>query len=199
MESAPDPKKTWTLDKAALDAFLSFLDTNRWRAGETYEKLRQRLLTFFRGRGCWNSEELVDETMDRLIRKCGETEVRDLGSFSLAIARRVAAEGFKNAKRATPIDEVGEPVQPPSIDPETKQEKERRLRCLDECMEQLGPDDHELVERWYIYDKSEKAEDKRRLAESRGVSLETLRVQAHRARQRLRKLVEGCLAESRTE
>jgi RNA polymerase sigma factor (sigma-70 family) len=200
MESTPVSKEKWALDGPALDAFLTYLDADRDRAGEKYENIRQKLLTFFRCNGCWNPEDLVDDTIDRMIRRLRDVEVQNLMSFIRGIARKVAWEYHQKARQAkeTPLDEVGELPQLGGPDPEIESEVDRRLRCLDKCVALLDPDDRELIMQWYIYDKGQKIENKRRLAELRSASPGALRVQAYRARNRLQKLVEKCLAESRT-
>jgi DNA-directed RNA polymerase specialized sigma24 family protein len=198
METAPARKGKWILEQSALDAFLSYLDSDRERAGEGYEKIRRKLLTFFQARGFWNAEDLVDETIDRVVRRLSETEIHALMPFLIGIARKVASEEFQdsaNQKRAS-LDQVGELVQPVG-DAETLDEAEQRMRCLENSLALLDAPDREVIVEWFRFEKRAKIENRQRLAESRGASPETLRVQAFRARERLRRLVGRCLSESR--
>jgi len=192
-------KEKWRLDEKSFDALLNYLDADRERAGEKYEKIRQKLLSFFRGRGCWNDAELADDTIDRVSRRIGEGEdVRDLMSFILGFARKVASEHYGKTRQAKPVPlhEISELEQPSDVYTQKELEDDRRLRCIERCIKRLRPDDRELILQWHQFDKAKKIESKERLAGLRTVSLGTLRTQACRARQRLRKLVYESLAES---
>jgi RNA polymerase sigma factor (sigma-70 family) len=195
MEGSTARSGKWTLTSQALEVFLTYLDPERERAGEKYEAIRRTLITFFRCNGCWNAEDPVDETIDRVIRRLGEVEVRNLMPFIRGVARHVVSEKHKNQKkgREVPLEEVPEPSQWRSLGEESEQEMDRRLECLDQCVRRLDQNDRELVREWYTYDKSQKIEHKRQLAAARGISAQTLRVRAHRVRQRLQGLVEECL------
>jgi len=198
MDSAPARKEKWTLDQKALDAFLRHLDPDRERAGEKYESLRQKLLTFFRCNNCWHGEDLADEAINRVIRRLDE--IRDLRPFIKGVARTVALEYHQKAKQVketTPAD-FAELAQSVTGDPEHELEVERRLRCIDSCMPLLQANERELITQWYSYDKHQRIENKKKLAHLRGASAGALRVQAYRARKRLQELVEKCLEKSRT-
>jgi DNA-directed RNA polymerase specialized sigma24 family protein len=192
MDFSAAARQKWTLTPDALEAFLRYLDADRERAGAQYEQIRRKLLTFFRCNGCWNGEELVDETLDRVIRRLSEVEVRCLMPFIRGVARHLVFEHHKRAKEV-PLTAAAEPPHPGGVDQEREEEMDRRLRCLRESVPRLDPPDQELVLAWYVYEKSDKIANTRRLAAARGTSPATLRVQAHRARRRLQHLVEDCL------
>jgi len=189
-------RNKWTLDNQALEAFLNYLDSNRDRAGERYETIRQMLLSFFQGRGCGGAEDLVDVTIDHIIRRIDD--IHDLPKFTLGVARKVALQFFRQPEqaRAVPLADIGELSDPTETDPKRELEVDRRLRCIEKCISSLSPGERELVTEWFIFDKGQKIENKRKLAGLRGISRETLRVRACRARKRLRELVDKCLAES---
>ena len=199
MESESTRNEKWTLTRESLEVFLSYLDSDSERAGEKYENIRQKLITFFRCNGCSAAEDLVDETIDRVIRRLGEVEIRELMPFIRGVGRKVASETYQRAQKAReiPLSDAGNLSQPLDADPETEREIDQRLQCLERCVPLLNQSDRELIMQWYIYDKGQKIENKRRLGELRGASPGALRVQACRARKRLQKLVEECLAESR--
>ena len=70
-----------------------------------------------------------------------------------------------------------------------------RLDCLDECMRILTTAERRLVIGYYEKKKSENIRHRREMAERLGISLGTLRVQAHRVRGKLAACVDKCLAE----
>jgi DNA-directed RNA polymerase specialized sigma24 family protein len=200
MESESARNEKWTLTRESLEVFLNYLDADRERAGEKYETIRQKLLTLFRCNGCWTAEDLVDETIDRVIRRLGEVEVRELMPFIRGVGRKVVSETYQKAQKAReiPLADDDKLSQPLDADPESERELDQRLQCLEKCVPLLNQNDRELIMQWYIYDKGQKIENRRRLAELRSASQGALRVQAFRARKRLQELVKECLAESRT-
>ena len=183
------------MTREALESFLSYLDNDRDAAGEKYEQIRRTLVTFFRCNGCWNAEDHVDETIDRVIRRLGEIEVRNLMPFLRGVARHVVSEIHKKRKTVA-LSDVPEPRMIRESDEAEERDTDQRLRCLECCVRLLNEKDRDLVMRWFLYDKGQKIEDKRQLAEARGVSLATLRVQAFRIRRRLEELVRECLVSS---
>jgi hypothetical protein len=120
-----------------------------------------------------------------------------LMSFIRGVARHVVSEKQKRAKELS-LHDVPEPVHR-TANEEREQEMDRRARCLKESLPRLDPADRELVLGWYAYEKGSRSANIRRLADLRGTSPATLRVQAHRARRRLYRLVEDCLKKKGTE
>jgi RNA polymerase sigma factor (sigma-70 family) len=184
----------WTLTREALDVFLARLDPDRDRAGQSYEQLRRKLVTFFRCHGCWDAEGLVDETIDRAIRRLGEIEVHDLVSFIRGVARHVASEIHKIRIQVVPLDAAPEPFRHDSTDIDKQATDEKQLRCLEKCSVQLSERDRDLIFEYYKYEKSQKIENKRKMAEAMGITLGGLRVRAFRARQQLEDCITNCVA-----
>jgi len=179
----------WTLSKESLDAFLLRLNSEREPAGREYENVRRKLLTFFRCNGCWDAEVLVDETIDRVIRRHGEVEIRELMPFIRGVARRVASEHHK-AYREVPLEEVKEPSQrDPNVWDDEIVADAVRLKCLEECVKRLGPEDREMIVGYYMGEKGQKIENKRKLAQQFGITTAALRVRAFRVRERLQVLL----------
>jgi DNA-directed RNA polymerase specialized sigma24 family protein len=189
----PRPEK-WTLTKEALDVFLARLDADRDRAGESYEQVRRKLVTFFRCNGCWDAERLVDETIDRVIRRLGEVDVIDLMAFIRGVARHVASEAHKISIQVIALDDAAEPSRQRCADPEAEELTEKRLGGLEKCARYLSHQDRELVFDYYRYDKTEKIENKRKMAQNMGITAGALRVRAFRARQHLEDCITNCIA-----
>ncbi len=70
--------------------------------------------------------------------------------------------------------------------------------CLEASMEELDPDERELILEYYLYDKSAKIDYRKKLATRRGLAMNALRIKAYRIRQRLYERMLDCLA-SRTQ
>ena len=176
-------KAQFVLTRETLDRFLARLDPDREEAGKQYEALRRKLITFFRFRDCPEAEDLTDETIDRIIRKQGEEEIQAVIPYVLAFARRVASEAHRR-----------EPPGPPPPEPPPGG-GERQLQFLDGCMELLLRTERALILNYYLNEKGQKIEDKRRIASSMGLAPTALRVRAYRIRRRL----EDCVARKLNE
>jgi DNA-directed RNA polymerase specialized sigma24 family protein len=182
------------MTKEEFEAFLASLDPDREGAGEKYEQIRRKLLTFFRGRGLIDSEDAVDKVFDRSAKRSIKGGIENIASFVFGVARKVASE-FHRETRETPLNDAeGPPVNP--TDDEEDQMAEIRYRCLRRCLGLLEPEQRELVVAWYLYDKGEKIENRKRLAAQRLTTVETLKVRAFRARRKLRLLVEECMMQA---
>src|SRR5688572_21938576 len=62
-------KKGWVITREAFDRMLAELHPDIERAGEQYEKIRQKLVKLFEWRGCPHAEECADETFNRVAKK----------------------------------------------------------------------------------------------------------------------------------
>jgi DNA-directed RNA polymerase specialized sigma24 family protein len=191
MEEAGVQRTKWVLTEEALQQFLAYLDPDPNRAGEKYEEIRRKLMTFFRCNGFWNAEDPVDETIDRTIRRL--SEVRELMPFIRGVARHVASEVRRRAPKETPIENTPELASQGQTDEEGERCFSRRLECVYKCADRLPPGDREIILQYYHYDKSQKIENKRNLATVFGITTATLRVRAYRARKQLEKLVMECM------
>lgn len=188
-----------SMTERELSDFLLRLHSDRDRAGEEYERIRQRIIDFFRFHHCLDAEKLADETIDRAIRRLQETDVGDVRTYLFGVASYVLRETFKRPEYEVPLDPERVPV---FVDPnrawEQKSEDhlyERRLTCLRQCLQMLQAREQRLI---LDYDLEEGSIEKRRkLAESLGITPSNLRVQMFRVRRKLRGLVEECLRHSK--
>jgi len=177
-------KREWVLSQEAFHAFLACLDPDRTRAGEKYEALRRKLITFFHNRDCPEAEDLADETIDRVTRRLGEVEVHDLPKFVLGVARRVASEKHRDPA-------------PPRRAPLPAAVPEEGLAALDQCLERLAAEERALILEYYRYEMSRKVRFREAMAAALGITTAALRVRAYRIRQQLQKCVAERLKQNR--
>jgi hypothetical protein len=97
MERAQSSRKKRELTPEAFTKLLAILDPDPETAGGKYEQLRRKLIKFFEWRGSFISDELADETLNRLARKIDEGEEieKNVFALSLGIARFVLLETLK--------------------------------------------------------------------------------------------------------
>jgi DNA-directed RNA polymerase specialized sigma24 family protein len=72
-------------------------------------------------------------------------------------------------------------------------DSEARIECLRKCLAGLSSDNSELIIQYYQGDKGEKIENRKKLTERLGVSVNTLRMRTLRLREKLQSCVEDCV------
>jgi DNA-directed RNA polymerase specialized sigma24 family protein len=190
LSSVPATKTEWELTPEAFDGLLSWLNPDRELAGRKYEEIRRKLITILSCRGCTCSEDLTDETLNRVARKVPEIIDNYVGNPALyfyGVAHKVHLEWLRRNGRAL--------VPPPAPDPpeETEQEHE----CLEQCMEQLTSKSRELVSQYHREEKKAKIDGRKELADRLGIGVNALRIRAHRIRAGLQECVVLCLSKTR--
>src|SRR6185503_448413 len=135
-------KKDWVLTEESFEALLVWLDPNRDLAGRKYEEIRTRLIKIFTCRGCYDAEDLADETINRVVNKLSEITPTFIGKFEeknryfYGVAKKVHLE-YSRKKPLPPSPPASLPFHPDEIEPE--------FDCLEKCMQRLTPDNRELV------------------------------------------------------
>jgi DNA-directed RNA polymerase specialized sigma24 family protein len=182
----------WSLTREAFDALLESLDSDRDRAGQIYQDIRDHLIRMFVWRGCSLAEEYADETINRVARKLTTGEhPSDLPTYFFGVARMLLKEFHKEQER----DRRALQELPHQLNAATfSEEQELRISCLERCLQKQTESARHTVLAYYQGDKREKIENRKRLAKQLNVSLNTLRMQALRLRERLESCVLLCLA-----
>ena len=194
----------WVLTQPVFAKLLAHLDADAERAGEKYEQIRRAIVKYFESRGCAWSHELADETINRVARKISEgTEIQEtsLSGYFYGVARNVFREYLRDpALNATPVESLPRGQHPASSSYEAslraseQADVERHLECLESCVEKLPAGTRGLIISYYECDKGSKVEYRRKLAETSGLSPNSLRIRVHRIREKLEKCVEECAA-----
>jgi hypothetical protein len=175
-----------------FETLLSWLDHDRDVAGQRYETIRNRLIRIFYANGHQAAEEIADETMDRVCRKARHLITSFSGDpalFFYGVGKKVLLE-YSRKPRSVELPRDLE-RKTSSDDPETEH------TCLDRCLRKIRSDDRSLIVEYYQGEKRDKIERRNRLAKTRNITNEGLRVRAHRIRGSLQKCVENCVAENR--
>jgi len=186
------------LTREEFARFLAVLDCDRSRAAEKYEILRRKLVKLFERQQCIHTEELADETIDRLVKKLGTEQVRDINLFAYGIARNICLEVRRKTHRLVSIQDYNREGLPSGdTDPEESIIAElgnaRGLECLAKCLRSLPLDYHELIIKYYQGEKQVRIKQRKELAKRRGISIEALRSEANAVREKLRSCMNRCL------
>jgi len=180
----------------SLDPLLERLGVTGDVAPE-YERLRSRLVVYFRLRFPADAEALADEAIDRLTRRLSEgTPVQNLAAYALGIARLIVLE--TNARQRKERDAAREALLQAELQ-EPEAEPDAALAALKACLEGLGTDAASLILEYYAADQgASRIERRQRLAERAGLSLNALRNRALRIRLSLESCVQARLEAAAT-
>lgn len=183
---------------------MSTLAADRTQAGEQYEQIRHSLILFFTFRGATDPHELADETINRAagrLREGAAISTQNPASYFYGIARNVWRELRAQPVTTEPLDDdtplrhsVTATPQELLEHAEQKQDYERRLRCLENCLQSLAAQDRELIMEYYQGEGGIKIEHRQDLAARFNISLKTLRNKTSKLRGEIAECVKKCLA-----
>jgi DNA-directed RNA polymerase specialized sigma24 family protein len=179
--------------RTAFRRFLEWLDEGVDSGGQKYLEIRRRLVSYFDRKNCSSSEDLADETLDRVTRRLDEESAITCASpahFCYIVAKYVFLEYQRRPlRRWEGLDAVSVLV---AQAPEPRDPVEKRFRCLNRCLKKLKPDERELIVEYYRGDQRWKIEHRRGLAAQLGLTANALSIRACRIRDRLEKCVKTC-------
>ncbi|MEK6336011.1 MAG: hypothetical protein AABM67_13865 [Acidobacteriota bacterium] len=169
-----------------FEGFLEWLNPDRDRAGEEYERLRFRLCTFFSQRQCGFADELADETINRVILKSSEEQIENKMAYCYGVARNVYRESLRKERPHLNVDEV-------NIAAKVPEEPSFSRECLDKCLDKLSPDNRSLLLDYFSEARQAKVELHRRISETLQTTQTALRMRVMRTKQKLKICVQECM------
>jgi DNA-directed RNA polymerase specialized sigma24 family protein len=194
------------LTKLAFNRLLEWLDDGVDSDGENYIEMRRRLVSYFDRRNRLSSDELADETLNRIgrtLEKTGSIAVSPPARYCYVVARFVLLEDFRRERRRVRLDversDGGSSRRVATLleRDEGLAEREERLECLDCCLQLLKPEQRELIGEYYRDARRQKIEHRRDLAKRLGISMNALGIRACRIRDALEACVEARRREQR--
>jgi DNA-directed RNA polymerase specialized sigma24 family protein len=181
--------------KLAFNRLLQWLDDGVDSHGERYLDMRRRLVAYFDRRHRPAPDELADETLGRIVRtleRNGVIDVTPPARYCYVVARFVLLEDLRRNPRHVPLDAprrvgVSRPHRRDVVGPDDNcAVREQCLECLDRCLNELRPEDRELVVEYYRDTRRQLIERRRDLAQRLGISMNALAIRAFRIRDALR-------------
>ena len=182
-------------ERTDLNRLIRRLDPDVANGWEKYRELRARLVKFFQWNQAPFSEELGDEVLDRVARKPGEEEIRNVAEFVIGIARNVLREGYRKSQRESHYDDWagGEEslAEPRDWEEEIVSglDHQVRLEVLRHCLENLRPEERSLAIDYYSASEEKQKVHRQKLAAAAAITMIALRVRANRLRDRLENCV----------
>jgi RNA polymerase sigma factor (sigma-70 family) len=195
-------KKDWALTQGAFRHLLAWLDEGGDSSGENYLETRRRLVSYFDRKNCLPPDELADETLNRVARRL-EEEGSITGATPAHYCYIVAKYVFLEYQRRTDrgqvsLDDLSNPRHPASNPDERSaleeaaERRENRLDCLERCLQNLEPDNRELIIQYYRGEQRAKIDNRRALAARLGITTNALGIRACRLRDKLEACVSKC-------
>ena len=165
---------------------LDWLDPDRDQAGLQYESIRRGLIVMFNQRRCSRAEELADETINRVARKVrtlAQSYEGDPRNYFFGVAKNVCLESYQ----------VRPALPPGSVAATEPDDNESLYECLERCMEELPPENREIILRYYLGEKRAKINSRKELSQDLNLQPGALRVRAHRIRGTLEECIRRCM------
>jgi RNA polymerase sigma factor (sigma-70 family) len=190
-----------SLTPVSFDSLLAYLGRDRESAGLAYIELRRALFTYFAVRGMASPDEMVDETINRGARRLSEgaeVTTENPSSYFYGVAYNVWRESLASSNVLVPLsdDDPAPSTQSTPYDliisARERIESEVRYDCLEKCLDDLDPEERELIISYYQFSGGEKIENRKRLAERLGLSGNALRQKIARSRSRLAECANDC-------
>jgi DNA-directed RNA polymerase specialized sigma24 family protein len=188
-----------SITQLAFTRLLAWLDDGVHSNGERYLEMRRRLVSYFDRRNRPAAEELADETLNRVARTLAQTgaiATKPPARYCYVVAKFVLLEDVRRERRHVPLDETwhvdGARPTPRIVPDSGVMLKEQRLDCLDRCLQELKPEQRDLIVEYYADDRRQKIERRRDLATRLGITMNALGIRAFRIRDGLMACVESC-------
>ncbi len=181
-------KKDWELTPESFGRLLDWLDSDRQKAGEKYQKIRLRLIKIFASHGCSNPEDLADRTFNTVTSKIDwlvENYIGDPILYFCGVARNIIKEDLRERTRTTEFSE--------SKMRQDDNDEEQVYDCLDRCLATLSEKNLRLVREYYQEKGHEKITHRRRMADELDITMRALRLRVYHLRLQLRECIEKCL------
>lgn len=176
-----------------FEQLLEWIGPNPAEAALRYENIRTRLIRLFSCRGCFDAEDLADETFNRVTRKIEDLRGSiDSGpiAYFYGVASNIHLEWLRERRR---FSEMPAEVLRTDVDQPDSEAEDRHHDCLEECLGRLSSDGRMVILAYYRGERSEKIANRKKLADGLKMSANALQVKVLRIRAQLKVCIEGCL------
>ena len=192
VERTDETSAKWQLTPEAFQKLLASFSSDPEVAAREYELARRNLIRYFEWRTVADAEDWADETINRAARRIDEGQKIDkLMAYLYGIARLILKEVDRYRDRAPKsLDEVGNDIK--ATESEIIEPDERQL-CFDHCLEELSPENRDLILDYFQEEGGAKIRSRQGIADRLGIPLNALRIRVHRIRKTLENCIAACL------
>ncbi len=181
-------KKNRIVSKDLFNKLLNWLDEDPEKAGNKYQKIREKLIRVFISRGFSDAEDLTDEVFDRVTSKIESitpTYIGETSYYFYGVASKIMLEAKRRKETSLNEEILKSQDETNNSDP--------KIECLETCLNKLLPDQKLLILNYYKFEKREKTDIRLNLAEKLKLSPNSLRVQVYRIKAKLKGCIEKCI------
>ena len=193
------------MESNSLSSLLALLHHDPVEAATAYRRLQQRLVRFFNLTAASDPQQLADETIKRLAQRAAEDAaavpvanandpasaeggspmIRSATALVSGVAREVLQGDLSRSQSndQAVVDWFAQTSK--AFDPN----RERRQAILRSCLSRLSPERRRLIENYYGWSSSNKAERHLQLARSLDLNLDALHAKVLRSRAQLESCV----------
>jgi DNA-directed RNA polymerase specialized sigma24 family protein len=174
-------RKESILTPAALSGLLEWLDDGVDSHGERYLEMHRRLVSYFDRHNQLAADALADETLGRIAATLQQTRVTGTtpGRYCYGVARIVLRE--ESIAGSDDDQTLGT----------------HRPDCLDRCLQELLPEERELIVEYYGDARRQGTDLRRDMAKRMGIAESALSLRAVRIREALMNRVTSCWGATR--
>ncbi len=161
---------------------LEALDPDPDAAGEKYELLRRKLISYFRWHGARFPEDSSDETLSVTARRMAEGEgIVNVSAYCRGVAGKILLARHREEQRMHAALEEHQTTSPA----EGSSEEDIRTTAFEQSLQDLPAESRDLILTYYEGELQGKISARKQLAERLGIPLNALRIRACRIRARL--------------
>lgn len=195
MPAMPIPalKQQRGLSALAFTRLLEWLDDGIDSYGERYLEMRRRLITYFDRRSRPFADDLADETLNRVgqtLERGDTIVIRPQARYCYVVARFVLLEDVRRGRRRAGGSEswLGDDEssvaqrRAANLHDERSIEINEQLEHLDQCLQELTPEQRTLIVDYYRDDGREKISRRADMARRLGITINALSIRACRIR-----------------
>jgi hypothetical protein len=191
-------------DETTFHKLLDWLDGGEDSQGRKYIEMRRRLVSYFERKRCQPPDDLADETLDRVARRLqeeGAINSPTAAQYVYIVARFVLLEYRRKPDRdllsfEDLLNRGHDPgtssMKPGDVTSDERDEK--RLNCLEHCLQSLEAENRELIFNYYVGERRVKIENRKALAARLRLTPNALNIRACRIRGKLEICVNQCMA-----
>lgn len=190
--------KDWQPSSEAWNKFLTLLDADVDRAGEKYENIQRKLISFFECRKCLEAERLADVSINRVIRRHFEGEdIRNPMGYLYGVAKIVFLEYLAEQRQQQEGHDYLTHTGEPTSERAGADGNDDLHVCFDGCMAELHAEDRKFIKQYYEELRRKKIDTRKSMAQELGISPNAITLRAFHMRERLRRCINKCLRKRR--
>ena len=179
-------KKKELPNEEAFEKLLLWLDSDREAAGAKYINIQLRIIRILSSKGCYDAEEVADETVNIVAQKIDWLIANFVGDpvlYFMGVARTLHKEWLKR-----------KPPPPLPLPDTSSPEVDRECLCLEQCMQEvLTSDERTWALRYHPTEQKQTIPERKRLAEELGITRNALRIKMYHIKARLELCIVSCL------